>query len=124
MSQQKKQKVNITNREIYSRLNRLGWTELPSDIFLAYLGLQLVNKGSVIDIDRAMKIIHDTHLDEKMHSTAIPCENIVEGLIYMTVYKRELISRFLDNPEFEVWEDELTGPLFDILKDLSEVYKL
>ena len=112
MSQPKKSKDTITNYAIYYRLDRLGFTKLPLDIFLAYVGLQLVNRGKVVGLKRAFKIIKETKLNEKIQ---VPQENIIESLIYLVIWKRKLIQTFIEHPEYDVWNDEITAPLFEIL---------
>lgn len=121
MSQPKKPKDTITNYAIYYRLDRLGFTKLPLDIFVAYVGLQLVNRGKVVGLKRAFKIIKETKLNEKIQ---VPQENIIESLIYLVIWKRKLIQTFIEHPEYDVWNDEITAPLFEILKELQEIYKV
>lgn len=131
MSRRKKQLPTIintqSNRQLYARLKRLPIThQLKIEVLIAYLGLQMVNHGFVVPFDRCMKIIKKCSLDKKiLEVSPIPCNNILEALIFMVCFKRKLLEKeFFNNPEAEIWNDELTGPLFDIMLEISKVYKI
>lgn len=124
MSRRKKQKETITNLQILSRLDRLGFLNIKPDIFLAFVGLNLVARGKVVTAQRAASIIKKSHLNLKLKAGGMPTENILEGLIYMVVYKRELLNDFFTHREYPVWNDEVVGPIFDILYELSRIYKI
>lgn len=124
MSQRKKQKVTITDMEILNRLERLGFTLIRPDMFLAFVGLQLVANGRAIPVERAANIIKKSKLNLKLRAGGCPVDNILEGLVYITIYKRELLQKFFDNKELEVWQNEITAPIFDILEELSRIYKI
>lgn len=124
MSQQKKQKNTITTRQIYERLRRLGFTKCKPDWFLAYAALLLCNRGKVVELVRADKIIKSYELDKRLLKIGVPTENLVEGLIYIVIYKRELLSKFLNSPTLEVWQNEVTAPIFDLLKQINGTYRV
>ena len=126
MSQPKKQKVNITNRQLYSRLKRLPIVQqLTIPEVIAYIGLLLVNKGNPIKVTQGIRIIKHSKLDKKiMYNLHIPCTNILEAMIHLVILKRKLLNKFISNPTLEIWEDEVTAPLFDIMKQITEVYKV
>lgn len=126
MSQQKKQKVNITNRQLLSRLKRLPIVQqLNVSEFLAFIGLLLVNKGQPITIAQGYRIIKHSKLDMKIeHNMHIPCYNYLEALIHLVILKRKLITKFINNPTLEIWQDETAAPVFDIMKDIMGIYKI
>lgn len=126
MSQQKKQKVNITNRQLLSRLKRLPIVQqLNVSEFLAFIGLLLVNKGQPLTIAQGYRIIKHSKLDIKIeYNMHIPCTNYLEALIHLVILKRKLIIKFIKNEKLPIWEDETTAPLFDIMKQITEVYKV
>lgn len=124
MSPRKKQKDIITNRQLYERLYRLGWHKVKPAVFLAYVALQLVNKGDVVPMPKAVRCIKKYNMDKTLGKIGVPTINMLEGLIYITIYKRELCKTFIDNPKLPIWEDQLTAPIFDIIKDIMKVYKL
>lgn len=126
MSQPKKQKVNITNRQLLSRLKRLPIVQqLNVSEFIAFIGLLLVNKGQPITIAQGIKIIKHSKLDKKIkYNLHIPCSNVLEALIHLVILKRKLITKFISNPTLEIWQDETAAPLFDIMKTISEIYKV
>lgn len=126
MSQQKKQKVNITNRKLLNRLLRLAIVKaLPVEKVIAYIGLLLVNKGNIITVPQALRIIEHSklHLKIKVNS-AIPCDNILDALIHLVVYKRKLLEYYFTNQDLPVWNYEHSAPLFDIMYDISRIYKI
>lgn len=126
MSQQKKQKVNITNRKLLNRLLRLAIVKaLPVEKVIAYIGLLLVNKGNIITVPQALRIIEHSklHLKIKVNS-AIPCDNILDALIHLVVYKRKLLEYYFANQDLPVWNYEHSAPLFDIMYDISRIYKI
>lgn len=126
MSKQKKQKNIITNQKLLMRLKRLPLvSQLKTSELIAYVGLLLVNKGNAISITKALKIIHASHLDRQIETNIyIPCTNVLEALICTVIYKRKLVKKFIEHEEFEVWQDEYAAPLFDIMKDIMEIYKI
>ena len=124
MSRQKKQKETTTNLQILSRLDRLGFLDIKPDIFLAFVGLNLVARGKVITAQSAASIIKKSKLNLKLKASGAPVENILEGLIYIVIYKRELLNDFFTHREYPVWDDEVVGPIFDILYELSRIYKI
>lgn len=126
MSQQKKQKVNITNRKLLNRLLRLAIVKaLPVEKVIAYIGLLLVNKGNIITVPQALRIIEHSKLHLKIKAnSAIPCDNILDALIHLVVYKRKLLKFFFTNQNLPVWNYEPSGPLFDIMYDISKIYKI
>lgn len=126
MSQQKKSRQNITNAQLLFRLERLAVVrQLRVATLIAYIGLNLVNKGKVVPIGKGLKIIKNYKLDLKFENNInIPCVNVLEALIHLVIYKRKLINHFIKHPEFEVWNDEVTGPLFDILEQISKIYAI
>lgn len=126
MSQQRKQKVNITNRKLLNRLLRLDIVKaLPVEKVIAYIGLLLVNKGNLITVPQALRIIEHSKLDLKIKAnSAIPCNNILDAIIHLVVYKRKLLKIFLTNQNLPVWNYEHSGPLFDIMLDISKIYKI
>ena len=92
---------------------------------IAYIGLQMCNKGKAVEFNRAMKIVLKSKLHLKIESnSAIPCNNILKAMIHLAIYKRELLTKFYNNEDLEVWRDETAAPLFDILKEINEVYKI
>lgn len=124
MSQHKKQKETTTNLQILSRLDRLGFLDIKPDIFLAFVGLNLVARGKVVTAQRAASIIKKSKLNLKLKASGAPVENILEGLIYIVIYKRELLNDFFTHREYPIWDDEVVGPIFDILYELSRIYKI
>lgn len=126
MSQQKKQKVNITNRKLLNRLLRLAIVKaLSVEKVVAYIGLLLVNKGNLITVPQALRIIEHSKLDLKIRAnSAIPCNNILDAMIHLVVYKRKLLKFFFTNQNLPVWNYEHSGPLFDIMHDISKIYKI
>lgn len=126
MSQQKKQKVNITNRKLLNRLLRLDIVKaLPVEKVIAYIGLLLVNKGNLITVPQALRIIEHSKLDLKIKAnSAIPCNNILDAIIHLVVYKRKLLKFFFTNQNLPVWNYKHSGPLFDIMYDISKIYKI
>lgn len=126
MLQQKKQKVNITNRKLLSRLLRLDIVKaLPVEKVIAYIGLLLVNKGNLITVPQALRIIEHSKLELKIKAnSAIPCSNILDAIIHLVVYKRKLLKFFFTNQNLPVWNYEHSGPLFDIMYDISKIYKI
>lgn len=126
MSQQKKQKVNITNRKLLNRLLRLAIVKvLPVEKVIAYIGLLLVNKGNIITVPQALRIIEHSKLDLKIKvNSAIPCDNILDALIHLVVHKRKLLRFFFTNQNLPVWNYEHSGPLFDTMYDISKIYKI
>lgn len=127
MSQQKKPRLSITNRILMLRLLRLPIVKhLQVSEIIAYLGLILVNKGQPIALGKALRIIKKSKLDLKIEANSyIPCENILDALIHLVIYKRELFNKFLEHEDdFPVWEDEVAAPLLDIIKTISEIYKI
>lgn len=126
MSKAKKQKETINNRRLLERLMRLDVVKaLSIEVLIAYIGLLLVNKGNVIEIPKALKIIKQSKLHIRIqHNTHIPTENVLESLIHLVIYKRELLQQFFDNKELPVWNHEITAPLFDIMYNINKVYKI
>lgn len=127
MSQQKKPRLSITNRIIMLRLLRLPIVKhLKVSEVTAYLGLILVNKGNPIPLGKGLRIIKKSKLDLKIEANSyIPCENILDALIHLVIYKRELFNTFLKHEDdYPVWEDEIAAPLLDIMKTISEIYKI
>ena len=126
MSQQRKQKQNITNQQLLQRLLRLDVVRrVPVSVFAAYVGLYLCNKGKKLEFSRAIKIIKKKRFDIFIKTNAgIPCENVLEALIYIVIYKRDLVADIVLNEEAEVWNDELAAPIFDIMKTIMEIYKV
>ena len=126
MSQQKKQKVNITKQALLWRLKRLPIThQVTIAEFIAFIGLILVNHGRAIDFTTALRIIHKSKLHLKIKAnSAIPCHNILDALIHLVVFKRKLCNEFFENTEYEIWQDEIIAPIFDIMYDISKIYKV
>lgn len=126
MSQQKKSNQNITNAQLLFRLKRLAIVrQFKVSTLIAYIGLNLVNKGKVVPVSQGLKIIKKSKLDLKIENNInIPCVNVLDAMIHLVIYKRKLINHFIKHPEYEVWEDEVTGPLFDILEQISKIYKI
>lgn len=126
MSQQKSKKVSITNYQILARLKRLPLvSRLSVNEFIAYVGLQLCNKGNVVGVERAIKIIHQAKLHLKIETnSAIPTSNILQAMVHLVIYKRELLQSFFDNPDLPVWKDESTAPIFDIMQQIAGIYKI
>ena len=126
MSQPKKQKVNITNQQLLFRLMRLDIARrVPIDVFIAYIGLQPVNHGKVVPFSKAIKVIKKSKLNNTVkYKSGIPCENILEALIHLVIFKRKLVKEIVDNEAAEIWDDELAAPIFDIMKDIMEIYKI
>jgi len=93
---------------------------------VAYLGLILVNKGQPIALGKGLRIIKKNKLDLKIEvNSYIPTENILEALIHLVIYKRELINQFIEHEnDYPVWEDEVAAPLLDIMKTISKIYKV
>lgn len=92
---------------------------------IAFIGLLLVNKGRAISIERGMKIVKQSKLNLKIEgNSAIPCVNIVQAMIALVIYKRQLLEKFFANQELEIWNDEVAAPLFDIMYEISKVYKI
>lgn len=127
MSQPKKPKESITNRRLMMRLLRLPMVKhLRVSEIIAYLGLILVNKGQPIALGKGLRIIKKNKLDLKIEANSyIPTENILEALIHLVIYKRELINKFIEHEnDYPVWEDEVAAPLLDIMKTISKIYKV
>jgi hypothetical protein len=126
MSQQKKSNQNITNAQLLFRLKRLAIVrQFKVSTLIAYIGLNLVNKGKVVPVSQGLKIIKKSKLDLKIENNInIPCVNVLDAMIHLVIYKRKLINHFIKHSEYEVWEDEVTGPLFDILEQISKIYKI
>lgn len=126
MSQQKRQKVNITNYLLLNRLLRLNIVKaLSVEKVVAYIGLLLVNKGNLITVPQALRIIEHSKLDLKISAnSAIPCNNILDAIIHLVVYKRKLLKFFFTNQNLPVWNYEHSGLLFDIMYDISKIYKI
>ena len=126
MSQQKKQEDSITNAQILLRLLKLDVVRrLPTATFLAYVCLQLLNHGKVVPFTTAIKIIKQKKLDVIVKKNpCLPTGNVLEGLIFLVIYKRKLCQAIFDMPEAEIWENEITAPLFDIMETLSKIYKV
>lgn len=125
MSRRKKQKPTITNRTLMMRLRRLPMvTHLRVEEIIAYIGLILVNKGNPIPLGKGLRIIKKSKLDLKILANgSIPCENILEAIIHLVIYKRKLVETFIKHEnDFPVWEDEIAAPLLDIMKIISEIY--
>ena len=99
MSPRKKQKDIITNRQLYERLYRLGWHKVNPAVFLAYVALQLVNKGDVVPMPKAVRCIKKYNMDKTLGKIGVPTINMLEGLIYITIYKRELCKTFIASPK-------------------------
>lgn len=124
MSQPKKQKANITTRSLFWRLRRLPIThQLSVSEFGAYVGILLVSKGLPVDVASALRVIHKSKLHEKLKNH-IPTNNYLECLIYIVIYKRKLVNKFLSNSTLEIWNDEIAAPIFDLMKEISEIYKV
>lgn len=124
MSTQKRPNETITNRQIYERLMRLGWKKCPVEFLISFIGLHLVNKGKVISLSRAVVIIKQSKLDQKLIKNKFPVTNIIESLIYLVIYKQKLIDEFIEHKEYPVWQDEIIGPIFDILEQLRSIYRV
>lgn len=125
MSTQKKQKEIITNQQLFLRLHRLPIVkQLPVDDFAAFIGLHLVNHGNVIPVAKALRIIHKSKLNKKIKHNGIPCVNHLEALIYITIYKRKLVTEIVTDEDADIWNDEITAPLFDMMKTIMEIYKI
>lgn len=128
MSQQEKHNDNtMSNSERWMyRLQRLPIVkQYKVSTVIAFIGLLLVNKGRAISLERGMKIVKQSKLNLKIEgNSAIPCVNIVQAMISLVIYKRNLLEKFFANQELEVWNDEIAAPLFDIMNEMSEVYKI
>lgn len=126
MSTQQKQESTITNRQIHNRLTRLSIThQLNIEEFIAYIGLQLVSKGNVVPFSKAIRVVKQSKLDKKIKAnSAIPCNNFTEALIHLVIYKRKLLKFFFENEELEIWNNEVTAPIFDLMFEISKVYKI
>lgn len=127
MSQPKKPRQSITNRKLMMRLRRLPMVNhLRVSEIIAYLGLILVNKGNPIPLGKGLRLIKKSKLDLKIECNSyIPCENILDAMIHLVIYKRELINKFIEHEnDYPVWDDEIAAPLLDILKTISEIYKV
>lgn len=126
MSQQKKQKVNITNRQLLQRLRRLPiTTQCSIPEILAYIGLLLVNKGKRLSLPQALRIIHNSKLHTRIiKSLHIPTLNILESLIWLSICKRDLLKQFFKHQEYEIWDDEVAAPLFDVMYDILRKYQI
>ena len=74
--------------------------------------------GEVIDYNEEVGFI------VVKYKSGIPCENILEALIHLVIYKRKLVKEIVDNEAAEIWDDELAAPIFDIMKDIMEIYKI
>lgn len=130
MSQPKKQKEIITLKQKW--LNRLYRLELVKNykvsVVIAYIGLQIVNKHKseyCIEVNKALTIISKSKLNLKIEAnSAIPCCNILKALISLVIYKRKLLEYFFSHPELPVWNDDTAAPLFDIMQEISKVYKV
>ena len=99
---------------------------LVKGLIIAYLGLILVNKGNVIPLGKGLRIIKKSKLDLKIEANSyIPCENILDALIHLVIYKRELFNTFIEHEnDYPVWEDEVVAPILDIMKTISKIYKV
>ena len=126
MSRQKKQKNIITSRQFLERLYRLQVVKtLPIPKLVAYIGLNLVNKGNPVPVAKALKIIGISKLDKKLIAgKIIPLENVLESVIFIVLLKRELLKSFFDNKDLPIWSDENIAPILDIMQELSEIYKI
>lgn len=128
MPQQEKHNDNtMSNSERWMyRLQRLPIVkQYKVSTVIAFIGLLLVNKGRAISLERGMKIVKQSKLNLKIEgNSAIPCVNIVQAMIALVIYKRQLLEKFFANQELEVWNDEIAAPLFDIMYEMSEVYRV
>lgn len=126
MSRQKKQKNTITSRQFLERLYRLQVVKaLSIPKLIAYIGLNLVNKGNPIPVAKALKVIGKSKLDKKLIAgKIIPLENVLESIIFIVILKRELLKSFFDNKDLPIWSDENIAPILDIMQELSEIYKI
>lgn len=124
MSQQKKQNDTISNQKLLNRLYRLDIVKnYPIEVVIAYIGLNLVNKGKAVDLARGLKIIQQSKLHKKIEANSvIPCVNILEAMIHLVVYKRKLFEKLFSDDKLEVWSDETIAPLLDIAFDISKEY--
>lgn len=124
MSQQKKQNDTISNQKLLNRLYRLDIVKnYPIEVVIAYIGLNLVNKGKAVNLARGLKIIQQSKLHKKIEAnSAIPCVNILEAMIHLVIYKRQLFEKLFSDDKLEVWSDETIAPLLDIAFDISKEY--
>lgn len=121
-----KEIINSKKEQWMYRLQRLPIVkQYKVSAVIAYIGLQMCNKGKIVEFNKAMKIVMKSKLNLKIESnSAIPCNNILKAMINLAIYKRELLTKFYNNEELEIWQDETAAPLFDILKEINEVYKI
>ena len=126
MPQQKKQNDTITNKQLLERLYRLEIVQQFSvPVIVAYIGLHLVNKGRVIPLTKALKIIKHSKLDKKiLAGSAIPCTNILEAMIHLVILKRSLFKELFNNYNPDIWEDETLAPLLDICSIIDKEYRI
>lgn len=126
MSRRKKQKNIITSRQFLERLYRLQVVKtLSIPKLVAYIGLNLVNKGNPVPVAKALKIIGKSKLDKKLIAgKIIPLENVLESIIFIVILKRELLKSFFDDKDLPIWSDENIAPILDIMQELSEIYKI
>lgn len=124
MSQQKKPNDTISNQRLLNRLYRLDIVKnYPVEVVIAYIGLNLVNKGKAVGLARGLKIIQKSNLHKKIEAnSAIPCVNILEAMIHLVIYKRQLFEKLFSDDKLEVWSDETIAPLLDIAFDISKEY--
>lgn len=121
-----KPEETTTNRQIYERLRRLPIVQtLDTPKLIAYIGLNMVNKGKVVYYAQGIRIINHSKLDYKLVKTGeIPFDNLLEAMIYLVVTKRKKLEYFFNNKDLEIWSNEITAPLFDILEELSRIYNI
>lgn len=121
-----KPEETTTNRQIYERLRRLPIVQtLDTPKLIAYIGLNMVNKGKVVYYAQGVRIINHSKLDYKLiKAGTIPFDNLLEAMIYLVVTKRKKLKYFFNNKDLEVWSNEITAPLFDILEELSKIYNI
>lgn len=126
MSEPRKQNDIITNQQLLYRLKRLSIVQrLTVPEVLAFLGLNLVNKGRPVKLQRAIKIIHTSNLDKQIeHNIHIPTNNILNAMIHLVIFKRQLFEYFLKHPDLPVWDDPDVSPLFDIMHEIAKVYRI
>lgn len=126
MSQHKNVSETITNSQLLIRLLKLDIVRrLPVATFIAYVCLQLLNHGKVVPFTKAVKIIKSKGLDKVVKKNpCLPTDNVLEALIFLVIYKRKLCQEIFDQPECEIFENEITAPLFDIMETISKIYKV
>ena len=126
MSRQKKQKNITTDRQFLERLYRLQVVKtLSIPKLVAYIGLNLVNKGKPVSVAKALKLIGISKLDKKLIAgKIIPLENVLESIIFIVLLKRELLKSFFDNKDLPIWSDENIAPILDIMQEISEIFKI